>query len=350
MKLFTVGPTQMFSETLEVASKQLPYFRTTDFSNIVLKSVDKMKQLLNCDDDSKIIYITGSGSAAMEAVVSNSFDANDRLLIIDGGTFGHRFVQIATIYNIPFDEVKLEYGEVLTEKHFADFDLKKYTALLVNIDETSTGQLYNIDLISSICAKNHLYLIVDAISSFLADSYDMKKYNIDCTILSSQKALALSPGLSIIALKNDFYKAKIENKKPINLYLNINDHVKNMERGQTPNTPAVGIILELADRLNNIVSAEEEIKRVENNAKYFRKLALEAGLKLPDYPISNAVTPIIFEKGNAYEVFEYLKDKYSIYVNPTGGELANSVLRISHLGNLDKKDYDELIEKMKEVL
>lgn len=350
MKLFTVGPTQMFPETLAVSSKQLPYFRTAEFSNIVLKSASKMRKLLNAKEDSKIVYITGSGSAAMESLVSNSFDTSDKLLIINGGTFGHRFVQIAEIYNIPFDSIDLKYGEILVEDHFRSLNMRDYTALLVNIDETSTGQLYDINLISRICKDNNMFLVVDAISSFLADEYDMSKYNIDCTILSTQKALALSPGLSIIAIDSNFYEEKIKYKKPINLYLNINEHIKNMERGQTPNTPAVGIILELADRLERIENATVETNRVANKAKYFRKLALEIGLKIPNYPISNAVTPVIFEKGNAKEVFEYLKDKYDIYVNPTGGELSDNILRVSHLGNLKSEDYDDLINKMKEVL
>lgn len=350
MKLFTVGPTEMFADTLEVGSKQLPYFRTEEFSDIVLKSVEKMKILLKAKEDTKIIYITGSGSAAMESVVSNSFDQNDKLLIIDGGTFGHRFVQLADIYNIPYDSINLNYGEILKEQHFSNLNLKSYTGLLVNVDETSTGQLYDLKMLSRICKENGIYLVVDAISSFLADDYDMEKFNISCTILSSQKALALSPGLSILAIDNKFYEEKIKDKKPINLYLNINEHLKNMERGQTPNTPAVGIILELADRINKIKKVEDEINRVKSNAEYFRKLAISIGLKLPDYPISNAVTPVIFENGNAKEVFNHLKEKYNIFVNPTGGDLSDKILRVSHIGNLKKNDYEDLIEKIKEVL
>lgn len=350
MKLFTVGPTQMFEETLKASAKQLPYFRTQDFSDIVLKSVDKMKKLLNCNVEDQIIYITGSGSAAMEAVLSNSFDSTDKLLIINGGTFGKRFVKLAEIYNVPFDTIDLSYGEQLTISHFNKFDLSSYTALLVNINETSTCQLYNIEMISKVCQENNIYLVVDAISSFLADEYDVKKYGIDCTILSSQKALSLSPGLSIIALNNEFYLNKIKNKKPINLYLNINEHVENMKRGQTPNSPAVGIIIELANRLDNIKDINDEIKRVSENAKYFRKLALNIGLEIPTYPLSNAATPIIFPKNNARQVFEYLKNNYEIYLNPTGGELEDKMLRVSHLGNLSKEDYDDLIKKMKEVL
>ena len=350
MKLFTVGPTQMYDDTLKVRAKQLPYFRTKEFSDVVLKTTDKMRRLLDSKDDTKIVYITASGSAAMESLVSNAFDECDKLLVINGGTFGQRFVKICEVYNIPHEEIKLSYGEVLEKSHFENYDLKSFTGLLVNIDETSTGQLYDINMLSEICKDNDMYLIVDAISSFLADDLSMKRHNISSVILSSQKALSLAPGLSILAIDNDFYEKKIKDKKPINLYLNINEHLKDMERGQTPNTPVVGIIYELEERLKHLESAQKEVDRVKENAIFFRQEAIKLGFKVPNYPLSNALTPIICPNDNAKEIFEYLKDKYDIYVNPTGGELSDKILRIAHIGNLNKEDYKELLEKMKEVL
>lgn len=350
MKLFTVGPTEMYEDTFEIGSKQLPYFRTEEFSKIVLETSSKMKKLLHTSEETKLVFITGSGSASMESIVSNSFDKEDNLLIINGGTFGARFKKIAEVYNIPFETVEVKYGETLNEEHFKKYDLKQFTAMLVNIDETSTGQLYNIELLSKICKENNIDLIVDAISSFLADEYYMDKYNIACTVLSTQKALSLSPGLSILAINNDFYERKIKNKKPINLYLNINEHIINMERGQTPNTPAVGIILELHERIKHINNALDEVERVKKNALYFRSKIKELGVEIPSFPLSNALTPIILPNNNAKEVFNYLKNKYGIFVNPTGGEMADKSLRIAHIGNLKEEDYDLLIEKMKEVL
>jgi aspartate aminotransferase-like enzyme len=32
MRLFTVGPVEMYDSTLEIAGSQLPYFRTREFS------------------------------------------------------------------------------------------------------------------------------------------------------------------------------------------------------------------------------------------------------------------------------------------------------------------------------
>ena len=80
--------------------------------------------------------------------------------------------------------------------HLNQYENKDYTMLFVNLHETHTGQLYDIKMLSEFCKRNNLLFVVDAISAFLADEYDMDKYGIDLTIISSQKGLCLSPGMS----------------------------------------------------------------------------------------------------------------------------------------------------------
>lgn len=353
MKLFTVGPVEMYEKTLEVAGLQLPYFRTDEFSTVMLDIEQKLKDFTHSGVDSKAIVLTGSGSCAMEAVVNDALSSDERVLIINGGSFGQRFVKLCQIHNIPYDELKLSSNEVLTKEHFDVQHASRYGALLVNIHETSTGQLYNMKMISTFTKKHHISLIVDAISSFLADPYDMDAYGIDCTIISSQKALALAPGIAMIVMKDEFYQKRIEHKPITNLYLSIKEHVDNMKRGQTPNTPAVGIILELQARLHEIAikGSDEEILRIKNRAEYFRsQLEKHPKIQVPNYPLSNALTPICFPDGGAQKRYQYLKDKYAIYVTPSGGELADHLLRIGHLGNLKNEDYDNLLSKLEEEM
>lgn len=59
--------------------------------------------------------------------------------------------------------------------------------------ETSTGVLYDMDMISAFCRENGLVLVVDAISAFLADDVSMKRWGADVVFTGSQKALAVPP-------------------------------------------------------------------------------------------------------------------------------------------------------------
>ena len=113
----------------------------------MLENKKLMIKLQKAHINSEVVFLTASGSGAMEATVMNCFDQNDRLLIICGGTFGERFVHICNIHNIPHDVIFLKQDEILTSEHFIPYNATGITGLLVNIDETYTGQLYDIRMI-----------------------------------------------------------------------------------------------------------------------------------------------------------------------------------------------------------
>lgn len=75
----------------------------------------------------------------------------------------------------------------------SDYDQGGYSALLVNIHETSTGVLSDAEMLSDFCKKNNCLFIMDAISSFLADPLNMAEFGVDVFISGSQKALACPP-------------------------------------------------------------------------------------------------------------------------------------------------------------
>ena len=203
MKLFTVGPVEMYPETLQVSGTQLPYFRNDEFSSIMKENEQQLLTLCGCRKG-RALFLCGSGSAAMEAVVACSFRRQDKVLILRGGSFGERFVQLCRIYGIPYDELCLQELEALQKEHLDAFFQNEYCALLVNLHETSTGQLYDIQLLSAFTKAKNMYLIVDAISSFMADPLDMDQMGIDVLILSSQKALAVSWGWTMVVLQASF--------------------------------------------------------------------------------------------------------------------------------------------------
>lgn len=351
MKLFTVGPVDMYDETLCIGGAPIPYFRTDDFSKTMFRIEKNFLNLLYAGAGSRLITFTASGTAAMESVFLNIIDKNDKLLIINGGSFGHRFCMLSELYEVPYDSIDLKYGEVLTEELLKNFDGKGYTALLVNIHETSIGKLYDYAMLGEFCKRNNMYYIMDAISSFLADELHMEEAGVDVVITSSQKAMALPPGLSFVALSQRIINERVRNAKVRSMYFDYNDYLLNMDRGQTPFTPAVGIIQQLKQRIETIVKngIESEVEKHKKLAEEFRTMCKEAGINVPEFPKSNALTTIEFPKENALEVFGILKDEYGLMLTPSGGTVGKKILRVGHLGARCIEDYVEVIEKIKEV-
>ena len=351
---FAVGPVMMGQSVLDIGAQQIPYFRTEKFSEVMKQNEKLFCKFLNAPQNSRAIFMTGSGTASMDAVVTNVLNDTDKALIVNGGSFGARFCEICETYGIAYDAIKCDAGKTLTAEQLSHYDGQGYTAFLVNLCETSTGVLYDINLISEFCRKNNVLLIVDAISAFLCDTVDMAKYNIGVVITGSQKALALAPGLSLICL-NQKALDRINGNKISSYYFDLKKYLKDGERGQTPFTPAVGVILQLNKRLKEIEEkggVQAEIEEAKHKAEYFRNAIRNLPLELFADKPSNSVTALTIkgEGKSAYKLFELLMTEYGIWLCPNGGALKEKVFRVGHMGALTESDYDTLIKALTEGL
>lgn len=347
---FTVGPVQSSEAVCQVGAEQVPYFRTEEFSELMKENEYLIKKMAYAGKDARVLFLTGSGTASMEASVMNVFSEKDKVLVVNGGSFGQRFAQICEIHGVPYTEIKLASGKALTEAELNTYSAQGYTGFLVNMHETSTGVLYDMEMISSFCKRNNLFLVVDAISAFIADPFEMAKWDVDVMITGSQKALACPPGISVIVLSEKAVK-RVETATVKSLYFDLALALKNGERGQTPFTPAVGILRQINTRLKEIdkIGIEEERKKIQTLAEDFRNRIKKLPLEITSESLSNAVTPIHPLHASAYKIFSVLKDEYGIWVCPNGGELADKIFRVGHIGELTLNDNAVLIQALQEL-
>lgn len=345
---FTVGPVMCSDAVRAVGGEQVPYFRTPEFSETMFENERLILEFAKAPSGSKAVFMTNSSTGSMEAVVMNCFTASDKVIVIDGGTFGHRFVELCEIHGITHDVIKLDYGQGLTKERLYEYDNMGYTGLLVNIDETSTGVLYDSEMIGEFCRKNHIFYVCDCVSSFLADPFDMAHCTAQVMITGSQKVLACPPGVSIIVLTPEAVE-RVNKAKVRSMYFDLSDALKNMERGQTPFTPAVGILRQINTRLKEIKSnggSDAEIERVASMAKDFRDKIKNLPLEPMTCTPANGVTSVHPLNADAFEIFTKLKDNYDIWICPNGGELKHSIFRVGHIGDLDKEDNTTLVNAL----
>lgn len=345
---FTVGPVQSSDAVRKIGAEQVPYFRTAEFSQTMLENEALIKKFAKASENSKVVFMTCSGSGGMETAIMNCLSRNDKALVINGGSFGERFVELLTLHGIPFTEIKLEHGKALKSEHLSPYEGKGYTTFLMQKHETSTGVHYDINLVSDFCKRNGLFLIVDTISTFLCDSFDMRASGAGVMITGSQKALACPPGIAVMVLSPDALK-RVEDNKCCCQYLDLKLALKNQERGQTPWTPAVGILRQINVRLKEIEAnggEDAEIARCASLAKYFRDKLVEHDLpfEIVSESLSNAVTPLHPTTAKAFDIFLKIKDEYGMWVCPNGGSMKDSIFRVGHIGCLSTADYDKLID------
>ncbi len=353
---FTIGPVQMDKETLEIGQKQIPYFRTHEFSALMQENEKILCHLFDAPENSRVIFLTGSGTASMEAGIMNFFTKKDKVLIVNGGSFGYRFVELCQIHEVPFTEITIEYGKPLQKKILYQYDHQNYTGMVLQLCETSTGVLYDMNMVGDFCKKNNIFLFVDAVSGFMADEFSMKKMHINAAITGSQKALSLPPSMSFTIMDRESQERCCKHIVK-SMYFNYADYLKNGERGQTPYTPAVSTLIQLNEKLKRIeknggiATINANIQRI---ADYFRKKIQHLPLKMFTAleNSSNCLSALTIEnnKINARELCEIIKNEYDIYVCPNGGDLAEKIFRVGHIGNITKEQIDQLIDAFDDLV
>ena len=200
-----VFPGDIDPQIAAIGAEPFIYMRTDAFSQINKESERMLLDLIHCPGGRTIIY-TGSGTGAMSAVVENYVTTKKKAFVIDGGSFGHRWFQLCEYYSIPVFDFKVPFAKdidyALLEQTVA---AEKPDVFLCQHHETSSGQLFDLEKISVICHRYGVSLVVDVISTFLAEPLDMGALDIDICITSTQKGLNIPPGLSIL-----FFRPKLD--------------------------------------------------------------------------------------------------------------------------------------------
>lgn len=332
--LLSPGPTPIPNEVALAMSETMIHHRTPQFNKIFDEAREGLKKLFGTKND--VLMLASSGTGAMEASVANLFSAGDKVLVINGGKFGERWLNISNAYGLNPIEMKVEWGQAVkvaeVEKQLkANADIK---GVMIQASETSTTVLHPVKEIAKLCKNGPLFL-VDGVTAVGVVSLPLDEWGIDVLVTGSQKALMLPPGLGFIALSDRAWE-KTKTAKLPRFYFDLNLERKNQQKGSGAFTPAVSLIfgvrasLAMMQRegLANVYARHDRLCRAT------RAAAKALGLKLlaPDSP-SPAATGIYLPAGiDADAVLEYLRDKMNVVLAEGQDQLKGKALRIAHIG------------------
>ena len=343
----------MSPEICEIGGKQVPYFRNERFSRLVLECEDMLLKLAGAPGGSRVLLLTNSGTGAMEAAIANFASRDKPSLVINSRGFGQRLIDICTALERPVDEFRLPIATAFNSTHQKEITAREYGAIICNAHDTVTGVRNDLSVLGAQAKQNDALFIVDAISSFLCDDIDMAALGVDVLITGSQKALALPPGLAILIISPNAIKhLRLPSHRPGSYYFDLLPYLDNASRGQTPFTPAVGIVLQLHARLKELcdIGVDECVRRTKELAQHFRSGIAASGLPFRVYPdvSSNGITALecMNDKIDATRLVRDIDKEYGLYLTPNGGELKRSVFRVSHMGIQTVDALDNLVKTL----
>ena len=340
--LITPGPTAVPEQVLLDMARPMIHHRTPEFEAIFKEARNGLKKVFKTSQEPLILASSRTG--AMESAVVNTLNQGDKVLVINGGKFGERWLKICQTYNINAESITVEWGRSVNVEDVKAFLAKNpdTKAVFVQGSETSTTVYHPIKELAAI-TKNmaETLLVVDGITSAGVHDTCFDEWGIDILITGSQKAFMLPPGLAFITLSQKAWNMVEKSTLP-KFYFNLKTELKNQVKNTTAWTAGVSLIIGLKTVLEMMEKEgiDNVFKRHSINAEATRAACKALGLKLlaQDLP-SNAATGCFLPENIDGKAFvKYLRDKCGVALAGGQDHLAGKILRISHLGYHDAFD------------
>ncbi|MFO0986970.1 MAG: 2-aminoethylphosphonate--pyruvate transaminase [Alphaproteobacteria bacterium] len=331
--------------------------RDANFVAINVAVRRRIVEIANGGGSYSAVPMQGSGTFAVEAMLTSFVPRAGKVLLLVNGAYGHRAARICAIAgrahvvqetpeDTPPDLAKLEAALA------AD---KGITHVFAVHCETTSGILNPLEEIAAVVARNGRRLLVDSMSAFGALPVDAAKLKFDALAASSNKCLEGVPGLGFVICR----VAALEEAKgnATTLVLDLHDQWQALEKtGQYRFTPPIHVIVSLHQAIEEFLAEGGQKGRGGRYAENCRVLvggmkALGFQTLLPD----RLQAPIIVtfrmptDPNFKFQAFyDALKERgYVIY--PGKLTVADS-FRIGCIGRLNAEHMRGVVAAVREIL
>ena len=347
MILLNPGPVTLTERVKKSLLREDLCHREPEFGKLQQDIREKLLKVYNLNSsDWTSILLTGSGTAAVEALITSLVPKNTKLLVAENGVYGERIKKIATTFRIDNDQIKSDWIKAIDlaslERALAT---KKYSHLALVHHETTTGRLNRLDSIINICEQYGCKILLDSVSSFGAENIIFNNNVIAGIAATANKCLHGVPGVSFVIANKKFFMAE-ENPKR-SLYLNLHDYFSAQEKKTTPYTQSVQCMYALCEALDEYMEggglkARQGLynNRVDFAESFLKDLGVSTLLKKEE--ASCVLRSFIIPNNFNYEqIHDHLKEKgFIIYSGQ--GHLRKKLFRLSFMGDISTKDLENL--------
>lgn len=299
------------------------------------------------------VLLGGSGTTALEAMLSSMLPRDAKLLVIENGLYGERICQIAEIHGIDHRAIRHQWGdEVDFGQVEQELSAGLYTHVAVVHHETTTGRLNDVRYLARLCDKHGAALLVDAVSSFGAEDIPFESPALAACAATAHKCLHGIPGLSFVLARREAFAGAA--KPPRSLYMHLPLWLKKQDQQDTPFTPPVNGVLALRQALKELAkqgSWEGRQQRYQKLAGKIRETLAGLGVEslLEAGQSSCAMTAYRIPQGMSYEEIHDGLKRWGFVVFAGQGSLAKEMFQISTMGDITHYDLERLLAAIETV-
>ncbi len=352
--LLNPGPVSLSDSVRKAAVGSDICHREPEFHALQQRLRQGLLDVYGCDSESwAVALLGGSGTTAVEAMLSSLLAEDARLLVVMNGDYASRIDQVARIHGITTGSV--DHGG----RDGIDFDRVDavlasgtFTHVAAVQHETSTGRLNDIRRLAAVCERHGVPLLLDAVSAFGAEDVPMDSPALSACAGTANQCLHGMPGLSFVLVRREAAAQSVEPPRSFSLHLPL--WLDGEENPDTPFTPPVNAMLALEQALAEL-GKQGGWKKRRDHYRYLsgqvRQCLAEFGVEplLADDQSSAVLGAYRIPGGMSYgQIHDGLK-RWGFVISAGPGGTADGIFRISTMGDITRYDIERLMAAIETV-
>ena len=324
--------------------------RSKDYKALHQGIVEKTRKALGTDMD--ILMVGGSASVFLEGVIRNG--VRSKTLGLTNGSFGDRSIEIAELNGKTVEKVRVGWGKAIRAEHVEGRVKEDIEAVHWVSNESSTGVFSDSkEIADAVRSQNPAaLLLIDAVTSAFAMDLRLKDLEADAVVFGTQKALALPPGLAMVAVSGRLLE-KAKTVPDRGFYTDLLKVKKQNDENYALTTPPVSLMYALDFQLDRILS-EGMQSRYRRHKEMADAVEEWAGRRLngifPEKGFRSNSISVLNRGGIDFDKFHSSLKSKGYEISGGYGEVKESTFRIGHMGDTTPPAVKGLLSVMDEVL
>lgn len=300
--------------------------------------------------DYEAVLLTGSGTAAVEAMLGSLLPPGQHSLVVANGIYGERIADMLTAHGNAFTLIRSCWEAPLDLAAVGRaLDQHPRPSRVITVQhETTTGRANDLAALGGLCRAAGVPLLVDAVSSFGGEGLDFDGWNIEACAATGNKCLHGAPGIAFVLARREALTARRAPARSV--YLDLYAHHAAQAHGIPAFTPAIPILYALREALGEL---REQGGWQARHTRYVElSTIVRAGLQRKGYQrllrdpaaLSSSLTAFRLPPAMTFEtLYETLfREGFVLYAGQQ--RLYREIFRIAVMGDLHREDLESLVD------
>ena len=354
MIIFSPGPANISERVRKALTLPDIGHREEELSWLLQEAKDLLARLLKIDgQDYEVVIFSGSGTLAIEALITSLTGWSKTLFIISNGIYGERANEIGLTYGVNVKEMRLDWG-VLPDLDEVERQVKapEVGGVYLIHHETTTGLMNPLSEVARLAKKYDKLVLSDTISSLAGENLDFS-WGLDSVLGTANKCIRGVPGVAFAVLSPDLLNV-IQNRERRSYYSDLLTHYQREQKNETPFTPPVHALFAFREALRETLDegVDNRIAHYGNISQLLRAGLKDVGLKLflAEELYGNTMTSIYLPSGISYETLHDRIKRQGFVIYNSQGRLRGQLFMLGNVGLISEQEINDFLVVLRQVL